>query len=314
MPNQHACRHVAAPRALARLVLLWHSRWLGLTPPARPCTQFYSCAVSGKPLSDALTGGGPAPIGCTKANLTSYYGIAKNIADDEIAHVGFLRKALGSAAVKCPLVDIGPAFAAAANAAANATLSPPFTPYANDLFFLHGAFIFEDVGVTAYKGGVPILQGGPTAFLDAAAGALCTRARRRRGAASALSALLHAAAHRQALLTFSCPAHAAGILGVEAYHAGAVRTLLLDSVNVVLPYNVTVGAFIQAISNLRDTLDGTQDKADKGIVLTNGAPILAPVDAQAVAFSRTPQQVLRIVYGGGKPGLFFPDGMNGKIR
>ena len=32
----------------------------------------------------------------------------------------------------------GPAFAAAANAALNTTLNPPFSPYANDLFFLHG--------------------------------------------------------------------------------------------------------------------------------------------------------------------------------
>ncbi len=72
-------------------------------------------------------------------------------AQDEIAHVALLRSALGSAAVAQPLIDIGPAFVAAANAAVNATLSPPFDAYANDLLFYHAAFIFEDVGVTAYK-------------------------------------------------------------------------------------------------------------------------------------------------------------------
>ena len=45
----------------------------------------------------------------------------------------------------------GNAFSMAADAALNTTLSPPFSPYTNDLFFLHGAFIFEDVGVTAYQ-------------------------------------------------------------------------------------------------------------------------------------------------------------------
>ena len=67
----------------------------------------------------------------------------------------FLRSALGAAAVPCPLVDIGPAFAAAANAAAmpaNATFSPAYSPYANDLSFWLGSFIFEDVGVSAYLG------------------------------------------------------------------------------------------------------------------------------------------------------------------
>ena len=43
------------------------------------------------------------------------------------------------------------AFSVAADDALNQTLSPPFTPYENNLFFLHGAFIFEDVGVTAYQ-------------------------------------------------------------------------------------------------------------------------------------------------------------------
>jgi hypothetical protein len=65
--------------------------------------------------------------------------------------VRLLRKALGKHAVPQPRINIGTAFAAAANAAFNATLKPAFSPYANDLFFYHGAFIFEDVGVTAYK-------------------------------------------------------------------------------------------------------------------------------------------------------------------
>jgi hypothetical protein len=214
--------------------------------------QFYSCAVFGKPLSKELTGNGPDPIGCERAKLTEYYNIARSVANDEINHVGFLRAALGADAVQCPQVDIGPAFAAAADAAAGAKLNPPFTPYANDLFFLHGSFIFEDVGVTAYKGGVAILQGGPTAYLEAAA----------------------------------------GILGVEAYHAGSVRTLLLQQSSTKLPYGVTVGEFIGKISYLRDALDGPMEE-DKGIVSLwkKGQAILAPTDTHSVAFQRTPAQV-----------------------
>lgn len=134
--------------------------------------QFYTCATTGQPLSAELTGNGPEPIGCQAANFTNddVFSIALDIAANERAHVNFLRTALGNSSVQCPLVDIGPAFAAAANAATNMTLNPPFTPYANDLFFLHGAFIFEDLGVTAYKGAAPLIQSSD--ILSAAAGKL----------------------------------------------------------------------------------------------------------------------------------------------
>ena len=122
--------------------------------------HFYHCAVYGTPLPADITGNGPAPIGCQAANFTNddIYGLAMDVANNEMAHVAYLRTALGNSSVQCPLVDIGPAFAAAANAALGMNLSPPFSPYTNDLFFLHGAFIFEDVGVTAYKGALTSFQ------------------------------------------------------------------------------------------------------------------------------------------------------------
>jgi len=70
---------------------------------------------------------------------------------DEIDHVAFLRSALGDAAVAQPPINLASAFGAAADAAVGSTLSPTFSPYANDLNFFLAAFILEDVGVTAYK-------------------------------------------------------------------------------------------------------------------------------------------------------------------
>lgn len=76
---------------------------------------------------------------------------AIDVAKDELAHVVFLRTALGAAAVPIPLLNLGTSFSGAADAALNTTLSPAFSPYGGDLAFLLSSFIFEDVGVTAYK-------------------------------------------------------------------------------------------------------------------------------------------------------------------
>lgn len=233
--------------------------------------QFYSHAAFGKGLSKADRGGGPVATGGLRAKLSPLaLSYAVDIANDEIAHVRFLRAALGKAAVPCPAIDIGIAFAHAANAAVNATLAPPFTPYGDDLLFYHGAFIFEDVGVTAYKGAAALIT--DKGYLTAAA----------------------------------------GILAVEAYHAGAIRTLLYaHAKEAVFPYGTSVENIVGAISKLRATVSGAKD--DMGISHSTGI-LLAPTDSNAVAFSRTTRQVLNIVYLGGKTkGGFFPLGLNGAI-
>ena len=53
--------------------------------------------------------------------------------------VAFLRTALGAAAVACPTIDVGPAFAAIVKAALGAAnMDMTFSPYDNDLHFLLG--------------------------------------------------------------------------------------------------------------------------------------------------------------------------------
>src|SRR5918999_2856807 len=102
---------------------------------------------------------------------------------------------------------------------------------------------------------------------------------------------------------------AAGILAVEAYHMGMARSVL---------YRMGDEAREAAnkLSDARDKLDGPED-VDQGIEVNNKANIV-PADADAKAFSRTPQQVLRIVYLVDKPGVssggLFPKGMNGTLR
>jgi hypothetical protein len=141
--------------------------------------EFYSNAVYGHGLPDSLTHG--------KGNRGSVQGgravhfksrsikqFATEIARDEYEHVRFLRGALGGAAVARPEINISSSFTAAATAAGLIKAGQKFDVYANEDNFLLGAFIFEDVGVTAYKGAAPLISN--KTYLGAAAGILAVEA------------------------------------------------------------------------------------------------------------------------------------------
>jgi len=244
--------------------------------------QFYYFAAFGTGLpSTLLTGTGTqgAVTGGRQVTFTDpvVAQYAREIAADERAHVEFLRAGLGTSAVAQPAIDISSAqngaFSTAARAAGLIGMNDSFDPYASDENFLLGAYIFEDVGVTAYKGAAPLLAS--KVFLEAAA----------------------------------------GILAVEAYHAAIVRTTLYAK-GIQTPSLIAAS---DAISNARDSLDGTTD-LDQGLTPLASNPNasnIVPLDSDGIAFSRSAGQVLNIVYlnrAQTNTGGFFPAGVNGTIR
>jgi hypothetical protein len=188
----------------------------------------------------------------------------EEVAENELAHVRFYRKTLGSSAVDRPAIDFDAGFSAAAKGAG---LGSKFNAFESEMNFLLGGMLFEDVGVTAYA-----------------------------GAATALKEKAHLEA-------------AAGILAVEAYHMGMARSQLYEM-------GEEAWKAANALSDARDKLDGNGDK-DQGIRVDGKANIV-PSNSDGIAFRRTPQEVLHIVYlteqSGASKGGFYPNGMNGTLK
>ncbi|MFE0027297.1 ferritin-like domain-containing protein [Amycolatopsis sp. NPDC059021] len=231
--------------------------------------NLYSFAVSGYGLPVQLTGGvgklgGVAGGHAVQFKSQAVRQIAQEIAGDEIAHVNFLRQALGNQAVAQPQIDFQNSFTAAAQASGLIKQGQTFDPFASENNFLLAAFLFEDVGVTAYKGAAPLITN--KTFLDAAA----------------------------------------GMLAVEAYHAGIVRSQLFER---------GLGEVTNKLSDARDGLDGKGDD-DQG-VLVGGRANLVPADGNGIAFGRGADRVLNIAYltkDKATSGGFYPAGVNGDIN
>ena len=270
--------------------------------------QFYLYAATGKGLSSADTAAPPGFTGkvtqgtVTPGNASVVPGInaqqqdiLNEIAYEEQEHVRFLRSALGSAAVPMPSIDLS--FFGPLAVAAGIT-GPTFNPFSSFDYFLVGAFIFEDVGVTAYAGAAPLISSA-----GVSAGYL---------------------------------AAASGILAVEAYHAAYVRTALTG--NAIAAGSAIAYPYISAanqVAALRAMLTvgnsgapgtatgntgapGSSSSVETALALpvslTGSSSIVAASPSNALGFARTVNQVHHVVYGSATVGVakggFFPNGTN----
>jgi hypothetical protein len=229
-------------------------------------TEYYLRGTTGEGIDAAdvganpgeVTGGSPVPF-ATEA----FRQFAEELAANELAHVRYYRESLGDMAVDRPAIDLAAGFAAVGQAAG---FGDNFNPFSDELNFFLGGMLFEDVGVTGYKGAVPLIQ-DETKQGDIA-----------------------------------------GILAVEAYHMGMARSLLFLA-------GPTAQQAANAITGARGEVNG-MPQIEQGIAV-DGRANFVPSDERGIAFTRTPEQVLQIVYltpeTGVSSGGFFPNGVNGDL-
>ncbi|MGP7794985.1 ferritin-like domain-containing protein [Sphingomonas sp. CLY1604] len=246
--------------------------------------QFYSWAAFGQPLSAGLTTGigtlgavtGGAAVSFSDPIVAQY---AREIAFDEIQHVVFLRSVLGSSAVAMPAINIAGdatgAFTAAARAAGVVGATGVFNPYADDISFLLGAYLFEDVGVSAYKGASPLINNA--VFLEAAAGILATES------------------------------YHAGLIRSTLYRKGVDATQAL--------YNPTILNNARLISDARDSLDGSGDiDQGIGDATTANIVPTDPNGLAYSRSTGQVLNIVYLNKAAVGSGGFFPSGVNGNIR
>lgn len=245
--------------------------------------NYYTFAAFGAGLNTTLTSGTGtqgAVVGGRKVPFAdaSVAAYAFEIAADENAHVQFLRQTLGSSAVAQPAINIdGGATGAFTAAARSAGVVGPT-----------GTFDPYASDETWLLGGMLLSDVGVTAY---------------KGSASLISNKIILEA-------------AAGILAVEAYHSGLLRTLLYRK-GLAMP---DLRTNTNLISNARDAIDNPVDD-DQGIgpVTIDGADAsnIVPSDSNGIVFGRKAGDVLNIAYlnaGAATSGGFFPAGVNGNIR
>nr|GMD74507.1 desiccation-related protein PCC13-62-like [Ipomoea batatas] len=228
-----------------------------------------------------LAAGGPPPVGARMANLSSLVkDIITQFGYQEVGHLRVIKETIGG--FPRPQLNLSmEVFAMVMNDAFGKVLVPPFDPYANDINYLLASYVIPYVGLTGYVEANRLLKSPTSRRL------------------------------------------VAGLLGVESGQDAVIRTILYERKDEkVVPYGITVAEFTNRISELRNNL-GKDGVKDEGLIVRRSESAegkttgnILSADANSISYARTPEEILRIVYGTGnerKPGGFYPKGAKGRI-
>ncbi len=270
--------------------------------------NFYNLAVNGVTIDKlstpiGISGTGTQGTVVTKANfaqvpftIATIKAYATETAIEEGKHVSFLRTALGASAVAQPQIDLFNSFNMLA---AGAGVGASFDPFMSDANFLIGAYIFEDVGVTAYHGAAGSITSSTN--LSAAVGIHAVEA-------------YHAGLVRTAINALD---GGTNTLTTITQKISAFRSLLANPASAPTT-QITDGGIKGADDQ---GIDNTVMVALQGTTATFPSTTIVDADNNSIGFARTPQQILSIVTGqspasatGGNKGVFFPAGLNGTIN
>jgi hypothetical protein len=272
--------------------------------------QFYNLAVYGVtidklptpiPISVNGTTGGTVTLSPTFAkvpfSLPYVQAYATETATEEGKHVSFLQGALSTKAVSMPNIDLYNSFNTLATAAG---IGPAFNPFASDANFLIGAYIFEDVGVSAYHGAAPLIS-DKTNILPAAVGIHAVEA-------------YHAGLIRTTINGLD-GGGGTGPLSTLTQMISAARSSLANPD----PTNPITTPFVTFTGSKADDIGVTVTP----VALNTGsatftASTIVDCDQNSLGWSRNTSQILAIVTGTAPTatvhqGVFFPNGLNGLI-
>jgi len=271
--------------------------------------QFYNLAVYGvtidklptNPVPVAVNGGTAGTVTLSPAfakvpfTLPLVQAYATETAGEELNHVRFLQSALGTNAVSMPNIDLYNSFNTLATVAG---IGAAFNPFSSDANFLIGAYVFEDVGVSAYHGAAGLISDKKT-ILPAAVGIHAVEA-------------YHAGLIRTTINGLDA---GTGTLTTLTQKISAARSSLAnpDPTNpITTPFTTFTGSGADDIGVM------TTPVALNASSNIYTAATIVDCDVNAMGWARNTSQILAIVTGTAPTatthqGVFFPAGMNGNI-
>ncbi|KAF8387826.1 hypothetical protein HHK36_026487 [Tetracentron sinense] len=228
-----------------------------------------------------LAQGGPPPVGAQKANLDDLTRrIIEEFGYQEVGHLRAIKSTVNG--FPRPLLDLSSgSFAKLFDQAFGYNLDPPFDPYFSTVNFLLASYIVPYVGLVAYVGTAPNLNGYVSKGL--------------------VASLLGVEAGQDAVIRTLLYERADEC--VKPYN------------NTVAEFTNRISDLRNRLAMCGIKDEGIIVPLELGAENKTTSNILS-ADANSLSYARIPAEILRIVYGTGseyKPGGFLPNGGNGKV-